>query len=71
MSYSFGFTAANGKKYFLAGHKNIKDDPGFDLVEDMTPFLLRSTRALTELPPATARDRSSLISKMRLLSWLP
>jgi uncharacterized protein (DUF362 family) len=36
MSYSFGFTDANGKKYFLAGHKNIKDDPGFDLAEDMT-----------------------------------
>jgi len=36
MTYSFRFTAANGKKYFLSGHKNIKDDPGFDLVEDMT-----------------------------------
>lgn len=36
MDYSFRFTAANGKQYFLAGHKNIQDDPGFDLVGDMT-----------------------------------
>jgi cholesterol oxidase len=39
--YSFGFTAANGKKYFLAGHKNIKDNPGFDLVKDMTTLFTK------------------------------
>ncbi|MEJ2672510.1 MAG: hypothetical protein P8168_09990, partial [Deltaproteobacteria bacterium] len=36
MIYAFRFTAANGKKYFLKGVKWLKDDPGFDVVEDMT-----------------------------------
>jgi len=36
MTYAFRFTAKDGKKYFLQGHKKIEDDPGFDLVEDMT-----------------------------------
>jgi uncharacterized protein (DUF362 family) len=36
MTYSFRFTAKDGKRYFLHGHKKIEDDPGFDLVEDMT-----------------------------------
>ena len=36
MTYSFRFAADNNKSYFLHGHKKIKDDPGFDLTEDMT-----------------------------------
>ena len=37
MVYAFRFTAADGKTYFLHGHKEIYDDPGqIDLVEDMT-----------------------------------
>lgn len=36
MTYSFRFVADNNKTYFLHGHKKIKDDPGFDLSEDMT-----------------------------------
>jgi uncharacterized protein (DUF362 family) len=36
MVYSFRFTASDGKPYFLYGEKHIKDDPGFDLLEDMT-----------------------------------
>lgn len=36
MTYSFGFTDATGKRYFLYGKKHLKDDPGFDLMEDMT-----------------------------------
>ncbi|MFZ5449564.1 MAG: DUF362 domain-containing protein [Thermodesulfobacteriota bacterium] len=36
MIYAFRFTASNGKKYFLRGEKWLKDDPGFDVVEDMT-----------------------------------
>jgi len=35
MTYSFRFSAGD-KPYFLHGHKKIEDDPGFDLVEDMT-----------------------------------
>lgn len=34
--YNFQFTAQDGKKYFLHGEKWIKDDPGFDVVEDLT-----------------------------------
>ncbi|MEJ5329102.1 MAG: DUF362 domain-containing protein [Desulfobaccales bacterium] len=41
MTYSFRFTAADGRSYFLFGHKNLKDDPGFDLVEDMTTLFTR------------------------------
>ncbi len=41
MTYSFRFTAADGRPYFLFGHKNLKDDPGFDLVEDMTTLFTR------------------------------
>lgn len=36
MTYSFRFTAGNGNKYYFFGHKQIKDDPGFDVVKDMT-----------------------------------
>jgi hypothetical protein len=36
MIYSFRFTADDGKPYFFYGGKHIKDDPGFDLLEDMT-----------------------------------
>lgn len=36
MIYAFRFTARNGKKYYLRGQKWLKDDPGFDLVEDIT-----------------------------------
>lgn len=36
MVYSFRFTAGSGKQYYLYGEKHIKDDPGFDLLEDMT-----------------------------------
>lgn len=41
MTYSFRFTAADGRPYFLFGHKNLKDDPGFDLIEDMTTLYTR------------------------------
>jgi uncharacterized protein (DUF362 family) len=36
MIYAFRFTAKDGKKYYLRGQKWLKDDPGFDLVEDIT-----------------------------------
>ncbi|WP_416307906.1 patatin-like phospholipase family protein [Neptunicella sp. SCSIO 80796] len=35
MVYELGFTVA-GQSYYLAGRKNIKDDPGFDLWTDTT-----------------------------------
>ncbi len=41
MIYTFRFTDRTGKKYFLRGEKWLKDDPGFDLVEDMTTLFTR------------------------------
>jgi uncharacterized protein (DUF362 family) len=36
MVYAFRFIARDGRKYFLHGVKQLKDDPGFDMVEDLT-----------------------------------
>lgn len=36
MVYETRFTGEDGKPYFLRGVKHIRDDPGFDMVEDMT-----------------------------------
>lgn len=36
MEYSFGFKDAAGNPYYLFGYKVIRDDPGFDVAEDMT-----------------------------------
>jgi uncharacterized protein (DUF362 family) len=41
MIYSFRFKAPSGKQYFLYGEKWLKDDPGFDLVEDMTTLFTK------------------------------
>lgn len=36
LRYSFRFTAAGGSPYYLFGHKDVHDDPGLDVVKDMT-----------------------------------
>ena len=36
MSYTFRFNTREGREYFLRGFKVLKDDPGFDLLDDMT-----------------------------------
>ncbi len=36
MTYSFRFSDTTGSRYFFYGYKVIKDDPGLDVVEDMT-----------------------------------
>jgi uncharacterized protein (DUF362 family) len=36
MTYAFLFTAGDGKTYALRGFKDVHDDPGFDVVKDMT-----------------------------------
>ena len=41
MTYSFGFTGSDGKDYFLHGYKVIHDDPGVDVLEDMTRLFTR------------------------------
>lgn len=80
MSYSFGFTAANGKKYFLAGHKNIKDDPGFDLPEDMTTLFTTVYEGADETAPSYGsgqvffdlKDAPALMDSMKVTGtiWL-
>ena len=45
MVYEFAFTAADGRDYYLRGHKEIFDNRGdFDLVEDMTRLYTRLHR---------------------------
>ncbi len=41
MTYSFRFTASDGHTYYLNGHKKIKDDPGFDMISDMTTLFTK------------------------------
>jgi uncharacterized protein (DUF362 family) len=37
MRYAFGFSSADGRRWFLQGHKEVRDDPGaLDVVGDMT-----------------------------------
>ncbi|WP_412061643.1 patatin-like phospholipase family protein [Rubrivirga sp. IMCC45206] len=40
MVYEVGFTHA-GQPYYLAGHKDVRDDPGFDLWSDTTTLYTR------------------------------
>jgi hypothetical protein len=40
MVYEFGFTHG-GQEYFLAGRKEVKDDPGLDLWSDTTTLFTR------------------------------
>jgi uncharacterized protein (DUF362 family) len=41
MTYFFWFTGSDGKDYLLHGHKVIHDDPGVDVLEDMTRLFTR------------------------------
>ncbi|MDQ7782932.1 MAG: DUF362 domain-containing protein [Desulfomonilaceae bacterium] len=80
MSYSFRFTAADGKVYFLHGHKEIKDDPGFDLVEDMTTLFTAVHDGGNKNAPLYAagqlffdmKDAPALIASMKVTGtrWL-
>ena len=36
MRYFFRFPAAGGRTYCLSGHKDLRDDPGLDVIEDLT-----------------------------------
>ena len=50
MSYTFRFKN-NGKIYFFHGFKDIHDDPGFDVVKDMTTLFVRLYEGRDELSP--------------------
>jgi uncharacterized protein (DUF362 family) len=44
MTYSFWFTGNEGADYCLCGYKVIRDDPGMDVLEDMTRLYTRIYR---------------------------
>jgi uncharacterized protein (DUF362 family) len=41
ITYSFGFSGRDGADYFLYGYKVIHDDPGIDVLDDMTRLFTR------------------------------
>ena len=55
MTYAFRFTAADGRLYFLQGHKEIHDDPGaLDVIPDMTTLFTTLHRGPDEHAPVYA-----------------
>lgn len=80
MTYAFRFTASNGKKYFFYGYKNIKDDPGFDLIEDMTTLFSTIYEGADETAPVygsgqiffNLKDAPALMASMTVTGtiWL-
>src|SRR5690242_9244474 len=36
LRYSFHFSPSEGTSYYLYGHKDVHDDPGVDVLQDMT-----------------------------------
>jgi uncharacterized protein (DUF362 family) len=55
MAYSFSFIGSDGDDYFLHGYKVIHDDPGIDVLEDMTRLFTRiyHGRRIDETPIAS------------------
>jgi uncharacterized protein (DUF362 family) len=41
MVYAFRFIGSDGKTYYVSGHKDIRDDPGFDVIDDLTTLFTR------------------------------
>jgi cholesterol oxidase len=74
MTYAFRFTAGNGKKYFLFGHKNIKHEAGFDLVGDMTTLFTMVYEGTDKTAPIYGagqiffylRDTMALMNSMKV-----
>lgn len=52
MIYDFRFTASDGATYHLRGHKDIHDDPGLDVVGDMT----RLFTVVTHVAPGSGAE---------------
>ena len=57
MIYTFRFIAKDGKKYFLHGVKWLKDDPGFDMVEDLTTLFTAIYAGEDEHAPLYAKGQ--------------
>lgn len=71
MVYSFRCTGNNGKGYFFCGYKEVKDDPGFDITDDMTTLLPRSTMGPIRARRSMEWGRSSSISRTCRRFWHP
>ncbi len=78
MEYVFDFTGADGVAYSLNGHKKIVDDPGLDVVDDMTHLFSQITREGSAEPLYTGelvfnlKDAPSLVASMTVegaTSW--
>jgi uncharacterized protein (DUF362 family) len=54
LRYFFRFTAAGGDTYYLYGHKDVHDDPGLDVVKDMTCLYTNVYRGEDERAPLYA-----------------
>lgn len=69
MIYELGFQHA-GETYYLAGKKEVRDDPGFDLWKDTTTLLTRLHRGKDKSGPVVGAGVLSLDVKelMKLLS---
>ncbi|MFN8071502.1 MAG: GMC oxidoreductase [Mycobacterium sp.] len=55
MSYRANLTAADGQRYFLKGHKNIRDEPGFDTWSDTTTLFVGIHAGADDSGPIVAR----------------
>lgn len=78
MTYAFDFTLADGAAYSLRGEKKIVDDPGMDVVGDMTRLFTTIIPVGAEEPELTGelrfnlRDAPSLVASMQVegaTSW--
>lgn len=80
MVYSFAFTGEGGRKFYLHGHKVIKDDPGFDITEDMTTLYTTIFDGPDQTAPVYGsgqiffdlKDSAALLASMRVTGtiWL-
>ena len=80
MTYAFRFTAADGRTYAFRGHKDVRDDRGLDVAEDMTTLFSVVYAGEDERAPAWAAgvlrfdlaDGLSLVTSMEVpgaTSW--
>lgn len=70
LRYYFRFTAAAGSTYYLYGHKDVQDDPGLDVVKDMTCLYTSVYNGESETAPlyASGELRFSLTDLPALLA---
>ena len=74
LRYFFRFTSAAGDAYFLNGHKDVHDDPGLDVVKDMTCLYTNVYRGESDAAPLygagelrfSLTDLPALLASMRI-----